>query len=225
VVHAPSLSERGEVHVSVHGSPVDWQGNVAYAVLPHVAVRGQVDAHPGVLMTGDVGVGVFGALGAPGVDGAPKKEGLRWGLAADVGAGDNSTWTASNTAILGQAGEWQKSEFHTNFTRVSVQGELALVREKFQFIGVLRHTQVRGKLTEKAMRRQTGGALETERRTVDVEWYALEPAVVFRPQMAGEVYWEMQFGTSQLQGRYTEDFANRDLLWPLIIVLGLGGNF
>lgn len=217
VAHAPLLKERGDAHVSAHGTIVEWQGNVAYAVLPHVALRAQANAHPGVLLAGDVGVGVFGSLGE-----------LRFEAASDVGTGNGNAFTAGTTINEDEETRtWRKTQYDTNFDRVSVQGSVGAVKESVSFAFVLRATRVTGGIKETAQRKDTGESLEKRTRTYDVEWAAIEPVFIVRPRFRDRkrLYGELQFGASLKNGRYVEDFSNEGLLWPLIVVAGIGANF
>ena len=216
VVNAPMLEKRGDVHASVHGSPVDWQGNIAYAVVPHLEVRGQVNAHPGVLVSGDAGVGYFGGKGP-----------VRWEAAADLGTGSGNAFTASSAFDLGDGtSTWEKTLYDTSFDRVALQGAVGVVRERYSYAFVLRGTRVLGEIEVTAQRKETGGELEKQKRTYEIDWTTIEPAFLLRPKIGNTpVYGELQLGTSQVQGRHTEDFESEGLLWPLIVVVGFGANF
>lgn len=227
VANAPMLREKHSLHASVHGSPIDLQANLAYAPIDHLAIRVQGDAHPGVLVTGDVGVGVFGHVKA---NAAGASE-IRWEVAADIGTGAGNAFTANSSFSLDDEADegsrvWEKTQYDTTFRRASAQVALSMVRPKYTFIGVLRTTRIQGDIKETRQRKVSGSGLVKEESTVDIDWHAtLEPIGILRAKMGRDIYGEIQMGTSRPTGRHADEFDNNGLLWPFVLAVGFGANF
>lgn len=225
LVNAPLHGGAGDKKVGIHGSFIQGQAGASWAVGDHVAVRAAADIAANT-QSGDLGIGFYGAQ--RGADGKAAASGFRWGVSADVGTGSAQTFLASNRIAIEEEGvtsDWKKTEFQTDFVRAAVQAEAGRVTPDFEFALVLRVTGIAGEVRETAHRKVTGSELETFEVTRDIEWRAIEPACVVRKRIGGGALFEFQLGASAMNGRYADEYADAEVLWPFILAAGFGFDF